>query len=80
MLNLIDWRVSEERRKELERRVGQARLISEILAVQKAHRAIFYRVMLAKVGTWLTQWGEYLKTQYGEPEQSNRVSVRTKTV
>jgi hypothetical protein len=76
----IDCAVSEERRKDLERRVEHARLVNEIRAAQKGSRVILYRVMLAKIGNWLTEWGEYLKAHYGESEQTNPVSIRAKTV
>ncbi len=80
MLNRNDFAVSEERRKDLERYVENARLINEIRAVHKATHVIFYRIMLAKIGSWLTEWGEYLEAHYGEPEKSSRVSIRAKTV
>jgi hypothetical protein len=76
----IDCAVSEERRKDLERRVEHARLVNEIRAVQKGSRVILYRIILAKIGSWLTEWGEYLKAHYGEPEQASQVSIRAKTV
>jgi hypothetical protein len=80
MFNRIDCAVAEERRKDLERRAKHTRLVNEIRAVQKANRIILYKVMLAKIGSWLSDWGEYLKAHYGEPEQKSRVSVGAKTV
>ncbi len=80
MFSRIDFAVSEERRKDLERRVENARLVNEVRAAHKANRIIFYRIMLAKIGSWLSEWGEYLQTHFGKPEESSRVSIRAKTV
>jgi hypothetical protein len=80
MINRIDFAVSEERRKDLERHVENARLINEIRAAHQANHVTFYRIMLAKIGSWLTEWGKYLEAHYGESEASSRVSIRAKTV
>jgi hypothetical protein len=64
MLNWIDERYAEERRKDMVHEAVQHELATMALASQ-LKRASFYGPALVYLGNWLVSWGNWLRLRYG---------------